>query len=259
MENGKAGSQNGGTERKGYIVAESDGAGYIAGVLHIERDDSLNMYPNDDAAARAAEKDGVKLIYRMPYVPDGVYLDTPENREAISQAFEAHRLSLPADAELRQRLEARLDDCYSRWESAARMRDKEVIFDDAESIAATRQSYGYFRNDHEFTTGQAEFLLGFENPLELLSDHWAERPLLDVQYTVEAVFSDKARTLEHGGYKLAAEMPAATEPAAREPLIRRREDGTTSVLDALRRARENPPEHKTKPEHPGRNKHEPDL
>ena len=38
------------------------------------------MYENDGDAARAAERDGVQLIYGMPYVADGVYVDTPENR-----------------------------------------------------------------------------------------------------------------------------------------------------------------------------------
>ena len=52
---------------KGYVVAvcqELDDP-YICGVLHVERD-------------------GVKLLYGIPYVEDGVYLDTPANRRLLA-------------------------------------------------------------------------------------------------------------------------------------------------------------------------------
>ncbi|MDR2088510.1 MAG: hypothetical protein LBP73_04040 [Clostridiales Family XIII bacterium] len=239
-------------ERKGYVVAESDGDGYIPGALHIERNDSLFMYPNDSEAARAAEADGVKLIYGLPYIPDGMYLDTPENRALIGRVSEETRLAMPATGELLRKLHARLDECYGRWENVTRMRDKKFLFDDAESIAATRLSYGYFRNEYEFTVGRAEFLLKFENPLDLLSDRWADSALLVARRTAKAVFGDRNRTPEHGDCRPASE-------AARQPLIQTREDGLTSVLDTLRRARENPPEHAPNPDRPERNKPDHDL
>jgi hypothetical protein len=56
--------------------------------------------------------------------------------------------------------------------------------------------------------------------------------------------------------------PAQTKPEEsphREPLIQQREDGTTSVLDTLRRARENPPEAKRNNNQPGHKKSDYDL
>ena len=66
----------------GYLIAvchETEGP-YIRGAEHIESDREAWIYENDADAARAAERDGVQLLYGMPYVADGVYLDTPENR-----------------------------------------------------------------------------------------------------------------------------------------------------------------------------------
>ena len=70
---------------KGYIITVCDGADdpYICGALHVERDKASWSYETDEEAARAAERGGVKLLYGIPYVEDGVYLDTPENRRLL--------------------------------------------------------------------------------------------------------------------------------------------------------------------------------
>ena len=71
---------------KGYVfaVCEDLDDPYICGALHVERDDSVWIYETDEAAARAAERDGVKLLYGIPYVENGVYLDTPANRRLLA-------------------------------------------------------------------------------------------------------------------------------------------------------------------------------
>lgn len=70
---------------KGYVIAVCEDADdpYICGALHVERDNSAWIYETDEEAARAAERGGVKLLYGIPYVEDGVYLDTPENRRLL--------------------------------------------------------------------------------------------------------------------------------------------------------------------------------
>ena len=71
---------------RGYVLAVCEDADdpYICGALHVERDDSTGDYETDEEAARAAGRDGVKLLYGIPYVEDGVYLDTPENRRLLN-------------------------------------------------------------------------------------------------------------------------------------------------------------------------------
>ena len=76
---------------KGYVFAIADGSEfYIPDAVHIERDDELFLFADDEQAAQAAERDGVRLIYGMEHVPDGVYVDTPENREVIQKNLEAY-------------------------------------------------------------------------------------------------------------------------------------------------------------------------
>ena len=82
---------NGAGTQKGYIFAlAEDSSFYIPNALHVERDDTLLLFTDDEEAAKAAERDGVQLIYGMEDVPDGVYLDTPENRTAILDSLEKH-------------------------------------------------------------------------------------------------------------------------------------------------------------------------
>ena len=73
---------------KGYIfaVCHRGDEPYICGALHIERDDHDPSWicETDEDAARAAERDGVKLLYGIPYVQDGIYLDTSENRRILT-------------------------------------------------------------------------------------------------------------------------------------------------------------------------------
>ena len=72
---------------KGYVfaVCEDPDDPYICGALHVERDDQPPwLYETDEQAARGAERDGVKLLYGIPYVEDGVYLDTPANRRLLA-------------------------------------------------------------------------------------------------------------------------------------------------------------------------------
>ena len=75
--------------KKGYVIACAVGSGvYVDGVEHIERDDSCIpwVFEDDEEAARAAEADGIKLIYGMQGVPDGVYVDSVENRQKLLAA-----------------------------------------------------------------------------------------------------------------------------------------------------------------------------
>ena len=47
-------------------------------------------FADESYATKFAERDGVKLIFGMPQVPDGLYLDTEQNREII-QKYLAHK------------------------------------------------------------------------------------------------------------------------------------------------------------------------
>ena len=72
---------------KGYVNAvcdEPDGA-YVRGASHVEMDTRDWRFNDDAEAARTAERDGVRLVYGIPFVEDGVYVDTPENRAVLER------------------------------------------------------------------------------------------------------------------------------------------------------------------------------
>ncbi len=73
-----------------YIISFCDGSSvYIPYAEHIERND--NHWPrlqfDDFEAAKIAESEGVRLIYGMEDVEDGIYIDTPENRRKITESL----------------------------------------------------------------------------------------------------------------------------------------------------------------------------
>ena len=66
----------------GYIIKAcyDEGEGFIKDALHVEMDTKNWLYDDDESAARAALRDGVKLVSGIPYVTDNIYVDTPNNR-----------------------------------------------------------------------------------------------------------------------------------------------------------------------------------
>ena len=74
-----------GPNGKDYVIAVCQGQDepYICGALHVERPALSWAGETDEEAARAAQRDGVKLLYGIPYVQDGIYLDTSENRRIL--------------------------------------------------------------------------------------------------------------------------------------------------------------------------------
>ena len=78
---------------KDYVIAvcRRQDDPYICGALHVERPTSSWTCETDEEAAHAAQRDGVKLLYGIPYVQDGIYLDTPENRWRLDSYSRAMR------------------------------------------------------------------------------------------------------------------------------------------------------------------------
>ena len=76
---------------KCYLICIAEYSGfYIPNALHIERNDELMLVEDDVQASLVAEQDGIKLVYGMVDVPDGVYIDTHENRITIIEMLEKY-------------------------------------------------------------------------------------------------------------------------------------------------------------------------
>jgi hypothetical protein len=196
---------------KGYLIAVSDGEGYIDEALHIERDDSLYLYPDDATAAKAAEADGIALIYGMSGVSDGTYIDTQENRAVIAEALEVQRLSRPADAESLRRLRARLDEGFADFRARLlRRSSKEDIFDGAAEIARLKEAYDYFRVEHVFTIAQTELLAQHHDPLGALAEIRGQKSTGRQHGVLDG--SGLKPLAEHGLPAVKADMQQKAEP-----------------------------------------------
>ena len=72
----------------GYmIVASDDGRTTIPGAEYVSVFRGLvgTEFADESMATVFAEQDGVKLIFGLPLVPDGLYLDTEKNRKIIEK------------------------------------------------------------------------------------------------------------------------------------------------------------------------------
>jgi hypothetical protein len=80
-----------GKEENSWVFAYASGSEfYIPNALHIERNDDLMLVEGDEQASKEAEKAGIALIYDFEGVPDGVYVDTEENRNIINKMLNIH-------------------------------------------------------------------------------------------------------------------------------------------------------------------------
>ena len=80
-----------GEHRKGYVIAAFN----FTDMLEVERDDSMDVFGDDEQAVEAAIADGIRIIPvdELPENFDRRYygwIDTPENRRAIQQYCDKH-------------------------------------------------------------------------------------------------------------------------------------------------------------------------
>lgn len=66
----------------------------------------------------------------------------------------------------------RLDRNYADYRAKVARMDTQEIFQKAEKIAATKEIYEYLSDRHRFEPEQINYLLCFQNPLEVLRDQY---------------------------------------------------------------------------------------
>ncbi len=162
-----------------------------------------------------------------------VMRDIFDTREALKHYERVREEPSPETLAPEARLRARLKENLAEYKDNMLSRGKEELFNCANEVASTLQSYAYLAYEHRFTASEADFLLKFEDPLNVVSDR-CDDLRLDVAEIVDVIFRDKAWTLRQGGYAL---MQEDEEPAAAEPLSRHSIE-KPSVMEQIRRARE---------------------
>ena len=88
--------------------------------------------------------------------------------------------------ELFDRLDANLEDFRKTWES----NDKAKLIDGSREIAAIKDAHYYLTESHGFEPEEIDYLLLFENPLQVVADKWLERTedLSDFSFALDEVF-----------------------------------------------------------------------
>lgn len=73
--------------------------------------------------------------------------------------------------EIRQKLQEKLDANYNAFVQEWRKLDAPTLIEKAEEIAATKLAYSELR-DGGYNVDDLEYLLHFQNPLEVVRDQW---------------------------------------------------------------------------------------
>lgn len=107
--------------------------------------------------------------------------------------------------ELLDRLDANLGDFRATWEA----KSKAELVDASREITAIRDAHAYLTESHGFEPEEIDYLLLFENPLQVVADKWLERTedLSDFSFALDEVF-DKQDALRD--YEL-KEKPSVLE------------------------------------------------
>ena len=115
--------------------------------------------------------------------------------------------------ELFDRLDANLEDFRKTWESS----DKAKLIDGSREITAIKDAHYYLTESHGFEPEEIDYLLLFENPLQVVADKWLERTedLSDFSFALDEVF-DKQDALRDYERK---EKPSVLEQLRKAPSL----------------------------------------
>lgn len=157
------------------------------------------------------------------------------SQDALQQDYElVTKITEQTALEAEDRLRARLAENYSDYKADMLSLSKEELFDAVSEAASTQQVYDYLTERHYFTNSEIDFLLKFENPLDVVSDRW-DTQMADVGETISRIFQDEKWTTLQGGYALIPEEAPSHEP---EPAGRTSTAEKPSVLEQIRKARD---------------------
>ena len=142
-----------------------------------------------------------------------------------------------ATAALREELIHRLDDNFTAYLDSLRNQDTETLAGISSEIAAMAGAHYYMSEIHNFHTSELEYLLQFQNPLQVVGDAFQISGMDDYSDIMWDIF-DRQDALQ-GNYPLVRDVTVEGKM---------RQESKRSVLDQLRNAAKLPKEpHKDKP------------
>jgi hypothetical protein len=189
---------------------------------------------------------GREELYIVPWSSDdGFFIDTEREFRRRLRLEPSERAALSAPQTPKERLTAKLGAELDEYHTDLLTKTKEQIIGLAFQTAAVSDAFFVLNEGLNLSDAQIAALLEADSPLRDVAEALRE----SVNEHVGELIEEDILEIAH--IKVKAE--------SRDLLVQRREDGTTSVLDTLRRARENPPEAKPKINRQGHNKSDHDL
>ena len=115
---------------------------------------------------------------------------------------------------LRRQLIDRITENYNEYRANLLLKDRQELIDGAGRIADTALVFQHMA-DRSYKDGELEYLLKFQNPLEVVTEHWADYELMpDVLDTLIADATDRQDDLTL--FPLAADAPAQKPDSLRK-------------------------------------------
>jgi len=174
----------------------------------------------------------------------GILANIMDEQENFKQHYAlAADPSAPSLGELEQRLRNRIEENFSIYKRDMLDSGKDELFNSASEIAAVSEIYEYMTQTHIFKETEVDFLLKFQNPLEVLSDG-RNAGLYDVSDAVDWVCGDQERILNQRGYELAPDESVPVSAAPGQPPRMTVANGEKpSVMALIRQSQQNVREH----------------
>jgi hypothetical protein len=115
---------------------------------------------------------------------------------------------------MRRQLIDRITDNYSEYRASLLLKDRQELIDGAGKIADTAAIFQYMA-DRSYKEEELEYLLKFQNPLEVVTEHWADYELMpDALDTLIADVTDRQDDLNL--FPLAKDAPAQKPESLRK-------------------------------------------
>lgn len=95
-----------------------------------------------------------------------------------------------------QRLSKQIHKNFNTYKAAVLKMNRQELFDHAMEITAYQITYQYMNHVEQYDEPSLDYLLKFENPLEVVVDHYKRNQCVDL-HTVTALICDTQDLLNH--------------------------------------------------------------
>lgn len=116
---------------------------------------------------------------------------------------------------MKQQLLERLEENNSDFYAGLLSKDRQELIDNAVLIAEHARIYSYLAQEHDYRPEELEYLLKFQNPLEVMETHWLEDSWLDMESMSYVVRENCGNEKDLAHFPLVKDKRPSLEPKRR--------------------------------------------